>query len=367
MKKLTFPKDEQAHKSIIEWWYFNGHLEDKKGNQYSYMNCLFKADAKKVKLPFIKNIPTKDFYFSHSIISDHKKKKSYPEITYFSLVSRDSFSKPLLFINHTNPIMVNGYINSVIEQKNKTDYYIKNEKFDLKMKSTKNPLLESGNGYVHLLSKGSYYYSLTNLHTKGAIKLGNKEIEVIGKSWMDHQWADVAYNPKDKWTWFSIQLDGDIEIVCFEFDDKGEKTYLATISYKNNRQVSTKDVRITPLGTTWKSKKTEAVYPLSWRIEVPSLQIDLEVKPMAYDQEMIFGTINYWEGPLSVEGKFKNKKIKGKGFLELVGYPIGISNIELYGKEAGERIYNTASYIKEKGKKIIKDSTSNSFRRFKIK
>ena len=55
-KPIKFPEDELAHNHIIEWWYFNGHLKDKKGNEYAFMNCLFKADVKKVKIPFLNKI-----------------------------------------------------------------------------------------------------------------------------------------------------------------------------------------------------------------------------------------------------------------------------------------------------------------------
>ena len=77
---LKFPKDEQAHNSVIEWWYFNGHLKDKQNNKYSYMNCLFRANLSKVNIPFLKKIPLKTMYFSHSILTDIKKQKSFPEI-----------------------------------------------------------------------------------------------------------------------------------------------------------------------------------------------------------------------------------------------------------------------------------------------
>jgi hypothetical protein len=39
------------------------------------------------------------------------------------------------------------------------------------------------------------------------------------------------------------------------------------------------------------------------------------------DQEMIYGAINYWEGPLEVTALISGKKVKGVGFMELVGYP----------------------------------------------
>ena len=130
MKKIRFPEDELAHDSIIEWWYFNGHLADNKNNKYTFMSCLFKAKTKEVKIPFISNIPKKTIYFSHSIVSDIKNQKYYPMINYFSIISRDSWKRPLLFVNYTNPITVKGYLNSVIEQIEANKYRVKEEIFD---------------------------------------------------------------------------------------------------------------------------------------------------------------------------------------------------------------------------------------------
>ena len=80
MKNLQFPKDEKQHNHIIEWWYINGHVHDTRGNTYSYMNCLFRADVKKIKIPFLSKLPGSVLYFSHSLISNIKKKKFYPHI-----------------------------------------------------------------------------------------------------------------------------------------------------------------------------------------------------------------------------------------------------------------------------------------------
>lgn len=62
-KPINFTGDESHHDCIIEWWYFNGHLKDKIGNEYSFMNCLFKIDVKKVKIPFLSKIPLKTSFF----------------------------------------------------------------------------------------------------------------------------------------------------------------------------------------------------------------------------------------------------------------------------------------------------------------
>jgi len=62
-KPIKFPEDESAHDYIVEWWYFNGHLKDALGNGYSFMDCLFRVDVKKVKIPFLSKIPLKTSIF----------------------------------------------------------------------------------------------------------------------------------------------------------------------------------------------------------------------------------------------------------------------------------------------------------------
>lgn len=356
-KPIRFPKDELAHNHIIEWWYFNGHLKDKQGNSYAFMNCLFKTDVKKVKIPFLAKVPFKKLYFSHSTLLDIKSKKFYSLIDYISIISRDSFSKPLLFINYMNPAIARGYINCVIEKIAKDIYHLKGENMDLKLTSTKKPLLEGGKGYINLDSKKTYYYSLTNLRTEGRIKIKNKWVNVAGKSWMDHQWADVSYS-KDKWTWFSIQLDNETEMVCFKYDGKKTKTYLASISYPDGKQEHFNEVEIIPLGLNWTSPKTKATYPLSWRIKLPAKNIDLRVDPLIKDQEMVFGSINYWEGPFKIIGLFNGKKMKGVGFMELVGYPSQYNNIKYVKDELGRAMNQIFSYAKKETFNIVNNITT---------
>lgn len=341
-KKIKFPKDELSHNSIIEWWYFNGNLKDKKGNKYAFMDCLFKVDVNKVKIPFFK-VPFKTAYFSHSLLSDIKENKFYPDVNFLSIVSTDSFSKPLLFINYTSPFL-KGYTNYIIEKLEKSKYHIKTKYIDLIMNSTKKPLLEGGKGFVDLKPEKTYYYSLTNLQTKGRIKIKNKWIEVTGKSWMDHQWANVSYS-KNKWSWFSIQLRNNMEIVCFEYDNGNNKTCLASISYPNNKQKHFSEVEFKPLEKKWRSEKTGIIYPLSWEIKIPKERIALKVESLINNQEINFGTINYWEGALNVTGKIDKKKIKGEGFMELVGYPSNYTKINFLKNSLKEQLNKLSSIV----------------------
>jgi len=351
-RKIQFPKDESAHDCIIEWWYWNGNLKDKKGNKYAFMDCLFKADIKKVKIPFLKS-PFDVGYFSHSLLSDVRRKKFYQEVNPLSIVSTDSFTKPLLFINYTVPSL-KGYTNYVMECVDKgrgstgTTYHIKTSDIDLTMVSTKRPLLEGGKGFIDLNSDKTYYYSLTNLATTGRIKIEGKWIDVTGKSWMDHQWADVPYK-KNKWSWFSIQLNNNTEIVCFEYGYGKNKQRLASISHPDGRMSHYTDITITPLDDKWRSSKTGAEYPLRWEVKIPQKKISLTVsaKGGIKDHEVNFGTINYWEGPLDVKGTAGGRKVNGDGFMELVGYATDYTKIRFLKDKTKQSLNQCAGYSKK--------------------
>lgn len=93
---------------------------------------------------------------------------------------------------------------------------------------------------------------------------------------------------------------------------------------------------------------------MSWKIKVPSEEINLEVYPLIKNQEMIFGTINYWEGSLEITGLFNNKKVKGVGFMELVGYPKKISNVRLYEKEIKKKVREATFFVTKSGIRTVK-------------
>ena len=317
------------------------------------MDCLFKVDIKKVKIPFLSKIPLKISYFSHSLISDLKNKSFSHRIAPLSLISDDSFSKPLLFINYINPSIKNSYTNCVIEKTAESEYIVKNEDIDLKMSSTKKHLLEGGKGFLDLQSRTTYYYSLTSLKTEGRIKIKDKWIDVTGKSWMDHQWADTSYT-KDRWDWFSIQLNDNREIVCCMYDDGKNRTYFADISYEDGSQEHFREVEIIPLGKPWISPKSKAVYPMSWKIKIPAKKIDLNLTAKMKNQEMLFGSINYWEGPLQVDGLFGINKVSGVGFMELVGYTSRYSNVKYLRDEIGKTANWFISAAKSKTSAIIR-------------
>jgi predicted secreted hydrolase len=74
---------------------------------------------------------------------------------------------------------------------------------------------------------------------------------------------------------------------------------------------------------TWKSPKTNAVYPVRWKISVPRLRLDFEAKADFPDQELDTKQstrVVYWEGSVSLKGKRESRVVGGEGYMELTGY-----------------------------------------------
>jgi len=348
-KKVIFPKDESKHKTSVEWWYFNGNLKDKKGNKYGYMNCLFKILPENILIPFLKDHNTQELFFAHSIVTDIKNKKSHSITHPIVLISKDSFPKHKLYAKYHGPLTGVDYKN---KKAGKSKYLIENDFLNLELTHKGKPLLEQG-GFIKLGKATSYYYSLPNFKTKGQLKIGKKKVKVEGKSWMDHQWTNY-FSRNSEWSWFSIQLENNVNIMAVIYKEKGKKKAhpLATILYPDGKLVNTKKLKLTPIKKRWTSRKTGAKYPMEWKISIPSEKIELKAKAFNKKQEIIFGTLNYWEGPMQYSGKMNNKKIKGVGFMELVGYPMHKNKILVLEEEIKEQMEETLKIMKKKYPKL---------------
>jgi predicted secreted hydrolase len=319
---FSFPKDETQHDCGVEWWYFNGLLKGENGHEYSYMDCLFKVNAKKFHSPLLRKIPRQKIFFHHAIVTDIKSGKAYPSIEFPVIVSADSFKKPVFYVSHAKPSTPFDFVNCALEGTGLFAYRLADRYVDLRLASRKKPLLEGGKGLVKLGKKSTYCYSLTDMATEGRIKIGERWIAVKGKSWMDHQWSGAEYS-NDRWDWFSVQLKNGNELVCFSYENQGKKIQAVSMIGPTGRQKDFTAVSITPLDKKWISPKTKTAYPLSWRVRIPKGKIDLLISARARHQEMIFGPIKYWEGPTAVAGRMNGRAVKGAGFMELVNHHEG--------------------------------------------
>ncbi len=345
-KPLVLPKDESSHNAVIEWWYFNGHLKTESDKEFIFMHCLFKTDPKKVDLPFLDKLPIPDFYFAHSLLTDVDDKVFKPSISLYPELDKKSFCGKRLFIKAGEEFL--------FENIRDNEYHFKNQDLDLNLVLKKKPLLVDGKGWIDLGVKDTYYFSFSDLEARGKIRTENGFESVSGKVWMDRQWSNGGYHPEDKWTWFSMQFENGLDLLCFEYGDK-QKIRSATICMPDGKQMATRNISFKPLNNIWKSPETKAEYEVEWIINIPELDLKIKTKPKNFNQEIVFGNINYWEGGLKLEAEFGGKKIKGVGFMELLGVPMGESLAKIY-LERGREIVNNPELMKKyfkAGKELI--------------
>ena len=133
--------------------------------------------------------------------------------------------------------------------------------------------------------------------------------------------------------------------MCVEYDTtKGTDILINTIDARGV-QAQYKNAIFARGADVWKSGKTKAEYPMSWEINIPEAKISLSASSSMDDQEMIFGQINYWEGPMNVTAKIDGAEVKGKGYMELVGYPSDYNFLLLEGEKIKNNILNKLKNI----------------------
>jgi predicted secreted hydrolase len=149
---------------------------------------------------------------------------------------------------------------------------------------------------------------------------------------MDHEFfTHQLESDQIGWDWFSVQLADDTELMLFRIRRKdGSVDPFSAATFVGSRGQSTHlrstDFSLQPSGATWTSSITKATYPVQWRIAMPKLGLEMEVKVQLESQELTGGaargtlTPSYWEGAVTYDGSRTGVKIQGVGYLEMTGY-----------------------------------------------
>jgi len=152
-----------------------------------------------------------------------------------------------------------------------------------------------------------------------------KSLKVTGISWMDHEYGTMKLiYPQSGWDWFSVQLDNDCELMIYLIRndkdgiiDSGGATFVSADG--QSTWLTKDDINIKTLGY-WYSRQTDSNYPASWEINIKSLNLKLNVNPMLAQQEVNLEPMPYWEGSVMIDGTYNGLPVRGKGYVELVGY-----------------------------------------------
>jgi predicted secreted hydrolase len=144
-----------------------------------------------------------------------------------------------------------------------------------------------------------------------------------GEAWLDREWGSGGLGPQQAgWDWFALQLDDGNSLMFYALRDRdGRRDVHSAGSWitagGERRALSDAEVAIA-VTDTWRSRSGER-YPAGWRLRVPALALELSVRPLLADQELQT-TPRYWEGAVEVSGARAERRVGGRGYVELVGY-----------------------------------------------
>ena len=197
----------------------------------------------------------------------------------------------------------------------------------------KPPVLHGQNG---LSRKGpgegqaSYYSSLTDLEAHGFLRTrpNTSRVAVRGKSWFDHEFGSNQLSANQQgWDWFSLHLSDGRDLMIYFLrlkDGSVEPASSGTLVLPGGRarHLKLSDIAVS-VTDRWKSQRSGGEYPSRWRIQIPSADVDLVLRPLVPDQELSTeGStgVTYWEGAVAGKGNSAGQAVSCEGYVELTGY-----------------------------------------------
>ena len=324
-----FPKDFNSHDDFrVEWWYYTGNLEEiETARPFGYQLTFFRVTLNNEGAnPNQSQWKLGHVYFAHMTLTDIDGEKFY----YFERINRKGVGNAgadadrLMVWNEDWFLEGKGKMHSLKAMESGTG-------IELQLVPEKKLVIHGNNGISKKGSEkgnASHYFSYTRMKTTGQIFVKGKAYNVIGSSWMDHEYSSNQLNDElVGWDWFSLKLDDKTELMLYLLrrktggvDSFSSGTFIAADG--SSRHIKQEEFIVRPL-SYWTSKKSGIVYPASWELELPNFGIKLTLSPDLNEQELYdlrSISASYWEGSVSVEGTIRGDSIKGKGYVELVGY-----------------------------------------------
>lgn len=320
-----FPADHGSHNEYqIEWWYFTGHLIDKKGHQTGFELTFFRRG---VSRDSIRQNPSRwhveNIYSAHFAISNESDRKFW----FREKISRNALGKAgagedsfRVWIDRWSGREKGGNFHLSAFEGVGSDQ----KGIDLNLVPEKPVVIHGEKGASPKdggSNNNSHYYSLTRLKTSGTLIWNGEAMEVEGFSWMDHEFgSNPLLDSQSGWDWFSIQLNNGEELMLYQIRNLDGSPPFSFGTFidagGSGRSLHQKDFVIKQEGS-WKSPGG-VVYPAGWEISLPERNLSLTLTPSFQNQELtVFGgKMKYWEGSVSVTGLPSS----GKGYVELTGY-----------------------------------------------
>ena len=336
---LQFPRDAGPHPSFRqEWWYLTGNLDSGGGERFGFELTLF-------RFALAPRAPAAAIVSSRSAAGGSKWRPRQIYLGHFAVtdVARHRFrfavklSRGALGLAGARADPFELWLGNWRLGAASMESGTKEEPWRLQaaqpgyvLSLTARPLMAPVANGDHGLSRKSgepgdatYYYSIPRILVQGTVVRDGRPLEVRGLAWLDREWGSGSLGPQETgWDWFGLQLDDGSCLMFYALRDRGgtEDPFSAGTWVEADgraRPLARSSVRIEVLGH-W-TDRSGSRYPARWRLRAPALGLDLTVAPVLADQELVTSP-RYWEGAVDVSGSRAGRPVRGRGYVELVGY-----------------------------------------------
>ena len=315
-KKLEFPRDHGPHPDYrIEWWYLTANLKDTVGDEWGAQWTLFRQAM--APGPQQEGWANQQIWMGHAAVTSasvHRYAEKFARggagqagvdampfrawIDSWQIGGQDGFNAQTIA-----PLTVSA---------SGDDF-----SYVLNLAADRSLVLQGDGGYSKKSERGqaSYYYSQPYFTASGTLALGDKQISVTGRAWMDREWSSQPLaSDQTGWDWFSLHLNSGEKVMLFRLRQKDGRNYFAgnwIDASGRSESLSVSAIAMTPtVFTDIDGRKL----PTSWSVSIADRGLKIDSVPLNAKSWM--GTrFAYWEGPISFEGSHG-----GIGYLEMTGY-----------------------------------------------
>ncbi len=332
--QFQFPRDHFSHPDYqTEWWYYTGNLRASDGRRFGFELTFFRQST----APPGEHAPNAggawdpgEIYLAHLAFSDIDRRE------FFHTERLNRAGPGLAGASFESRRYWNGNWSVTWTEISSGKQQLQAVTADLVLAldlTPEKPFVINGQNGVSQKGPGrgeaSHYISFTRLAARGKARWKNTEYLLNGFAWMDHEYfTETPDSTLSGWDWFAIQLDNREELMLYRLRRKsGAQDQYSSGTYVDadghSHFLSASQFSLSP-GETWLSPESKAHYPVSWKITVPSLQMELQENTDLKTQELFTPgqhvTAPYWEGAVTFSGRKGDRRVAGVGYLELTGY-----------------------------------------------